>query len=207
MKTLFLTSSFATVAHLFEQFSLGKCKGKTVTFIPTASAHEQVKFYVQTGKDALEQLGMVIDELDISTTNFDDVSRRILRNDYIYVTGGNTFYLLQELRRTGVDKILSYQIETGKPYIGESAGSIILSKNIEYVKDFDDVSAAPDLKSYDSLGLVDFYPLPHFTNPPFAEIAANILLDYQDKIKLLPFSDLQVITMANNRRELLTSKI
>ncbi|WP_252346614.1 Type 1 glutamine amidotransferase-like domain-containing protein, partial [Listeria monocytogenes] len=40
------------------------------------------------------------------------------KNDFIYVTGGNTFFLLQELKRTGADKLILEEIAKGKLYIG-----------------------------------------------------------------------------------------
>ena len=52
MKKIFLASSFADVANLFEKFTGGECSGKTVTFIPTASLTEEVTFYVNAGKEA-----------------------------------------------------------------------------------------------------------------------------------------------------------
>ena len=57
MKKMFLASSFADVADLFVKFMDGKCGGKTITFIPTASLPEEVKFYVAEGREALEKLG------------------------------------------------------------------------------------------------------------------------------------------------------
>ncbi|MDR1941104.1 MAG: Type 1 glutamine amidotransferase-like domain-containing protein [Endomicrobium sp.] len=44
------------------------------------------------------------------------------------------------------DKIIIKQIRAGKIYIGASAGSMILSPNIKYAKDYDDFTKAPDLK-------------------------------------------------------------
>ena len=156
MKKKFLASSFADVADLFVKFTDGKCEGKKITFIPTASLPEEVKFYVAAGKEALEKLGLLVDELEISTATKEEIAGKLQGNDYIYVTGGNTFFLLQELKRTGADKIITEQIKSGKPYVGESAGSIALSRNIEYVKDMDDLTAASTLDSFSSLGLIDF---------------------------------------------------
>jgi len=56
-----------------------------------------------------------------------EILDKLEKNDYIYISGGNTFFLLQELQRTGADKIISRQIEAGKLYIGESAGAIVLN--------------------------------------------------------------------------------
>ncbi|WP_323596791.1 Type 1 glutamine amidotransferase-like domain-containing protein [Aliarcobacter butzleri] len=74
-------------------------KGKTVTFIPTASKVEKVVFYVNSSKKALQKLGLIIDELDISTASNDEINSKLRNNDFIYITGGNTFFLLQELKK------------------------------------------------------------------------------------------------------------
>lgn len=53
---LFLVSSFADVSDELISFET-ELQGKTVTFIPTASKVEKVKFYVDAGKKALEKRG------------------------------------------------------------------------------------------------------------------------------------------------------
>jgi peptidase E len=92
MKKLFLASSFKDVANIFADFEKN-LNGKTVTFIPTASVVEKVVFYVDAGKKVLEKLGLIIDELEISTATTDEISAKLKGNDFIYVTGGNTFFL------------------------------------------------------------------------------------------------------------------
>ena len=89
MKKLFLASSFKDVANIFADFEKD-LKGKTVTFIPTASKVEKVVFYVNSGKKALQKLGLIIDELDISTASNDEINSKLRNNDFIYITGGNT---------------------------------------------------------------------------------------------------------------------
>ena len=204
MKKMFLASSFADVADLFVKFTDGQCGGKTITFIPTASLPEEVKFYVAAGKETLENLGIIVDELEISSATKEEIAGKLQGNEYIYVTGGNTFFLLQELKRTGADRIIIEQIKSGKPYVGESAGSIVLSRNIEYVKDMDDLTAAPTLSSFSSLGLVDFYPLPHHTNCPFKETVENIISNYAGKIELCPISNTQAIIVDESNFRILS---
>lgn len=67
------------------------------------------------------------------------IKEKLNRNNYIYISGGNTFYLLQELKRSGDDKEIIKLIEKGRIYIGESASSIIMAPNIEFVKTMDDL--------------------------------------------------------------------
>jgi len=51
--------------------------------------------------------------------------------DIIYVQGGNTFYLLKQMRKSGFDKIIRKLLRKGIVYIGVSAGSIVAGKTIE----------------------------------------------------------------------------
>ena len=189
---LFLSSSFKDVAPIFHRFE-DNPSGKRVTFIPTASTVEKVVFYVKSGKKALEKLGIIVDELDISTATSDEITGKLTNNDYIYITGGNTFFLLQELRRTGADKLIIEQVQMGKLYIGESAGSVVASPNIEYVAMMDSTAKAPNLRDYDALTLTDFYTVPHHTNMPFKKTVERIIEQYGATHALRPISNKQAI--------------
>lgn len=192
MKKMFLVSSFKDVASIFEKFE-ENLTGKKVTFIPTASKVEKVIFYVDAGRKELEKFGMIIDELDISTASAQDINDKLVNNDYIYVTGGNTFFLLQELKRTGTDQIIIDQVNNGKLYIGESAGAMITSPNIEYVKAMDSIKKAPELKDYNALSLVSFSTVPHCDNFPFKTIAKKIVETYAATLDLKPINNKQAI--------------
>lgn len=197
MKKLFLASSFKDVADIFAGFQTD-LRGKTVTFIPTASMVEKVVFYVNSGKKALQKLGITVDILEISTATAEEIQTKIKNNDFIYITGGNTFYLLQELKRTGVDKLIIEEVNAGKLYIGESAGAMIVSKNIGYAKAMDSVKKAPNLTEYDALSLVDFYPVPHYESSPFKKIVQNILDTHSSELNLTPISNHDAILVLDD---------
>ena len=191
-KRLFLSSSFSDVATLLT--SLGSdLKGKQVTFIPTASLVEEVTFYVELGKKALQEFGLIIDELEVSTATHEEIVHTLRKSEIIYVTGGNTFFLLQELKKSGADKIIREEVHAGKLYIGESAGSIVAAPDIEYVKGLDSVKKAPELSNFEGLGLVDFYPVPHYTNDPFKEAVEEIISDYGSQLFLYPITNKEAI--------------
>ncbi|MFJ1383013.1 Type 1 glutamine amidotransferase-like domain-containing protein [Capnocytophaga canimorsus] len=114
MKKLFLCSSFKDVAPLFKEFIKSDLVGKRVSFIPTASLVEEITFYVEAGKRALEKMGLIVDILDISTATTEEISSKLQHNDFIYVTGGNTFFLLQEMQKSGADNLIREQITAGK---------------------------------------------------------------------------------------------
>ena len=201
MKKLFLASSFSDVANIFASFETD-LKGKKVTFIPTASVVEKVVFYVNSGRKALEKLGLTVDVLEVSTATNDEIETKLRCNDYIYVTGGNTFFLLQELKRTGADKIIADEVNSGKLYIGESAGAMVTSANIEYAKEMDSVKKAPNLEEYSALGLVEFYPVPHYQSAPFKKVAQIILDSYSSTLNLSPISNHDAIMVRGDEMKI-----
>lgn len=168
MQKLFLAPLFKDVAQIFLDFANENLVGKTVTFIPTAALPEKLDFHVKYSMELLSKMGLIVDGLDISTATHLDIRKKLENNDYIYVTGGNTFFLLQEMNKSGAGDLVKAQINAGKLFIGESAGAILLAPDIEYAKDTDNPLAAPQLKTFEALNIIDFYPVPHYKNDPFA---------------------------------------
>lgn len=197
-KNIFLASSFSDVSNLFSQYIKKDLKWKKITFIPTGSLVEEVNFYVNEAKIKLENLWLIIDEINFENSNFEELSNKIKNNDFIYVSWWNTFYLLQELKKSGIDKIIIDEINKWKIYIWESAWTMILSKNIEYVKIMDDENKAKCLKDYNWLWIIDFYPVPHYKNFPFEQCVEEIIKEYNWKINLIPFSNNQLIIIKWN---------
>lgn len=201
---LFLTSSFADTYGYLESFLGENIRGKTVTFIPTACIPEDYKGYMDHDKKAFQSLGVIVDELDVSQ---DDISNEMIRNtlqknDLIFVGGGNTFFLLQEIRKSGAYEFIEREVHHGKPYIGTSAGSMIAAKNIEYSEAIDDKTKAKNLNSYDAFGFVDFYVLPHYLNEPFKECTQKIFDSYSAKIPLIPINNTQAVGVKNGKKEI-----
>lgn len=208
MKRLFLCSSFADVANLFVDYVKEDLQGKIIAFIPTASLTESIRFYVEKGKKALEKAGVIVEEVEITQLSKEEISSRLHKCDYIYITGGNTFFLLQELKRKGIDKIISEQVELGKLYIGESAGAIIASPDTEYMKNvnFDQIEKAPELKDCSSLDLVDFYTVPHYGNFPFKKKGEKVVQLYNEKLQLIPISNKQAVLIEGSNVQIEDAK-
>ena len=136
MKKLILVSMLYQVTDLVRTIT-PELEGKTVTYIPTAGIAEDVEGMVEEETSTLESLGMTVDVLEVSSASYESIVNSLTKNDVIFVGGGNTFFLLQELRRSGADQILIREVEKGKLYIGESAGSIITCPDIGYCADMD----------------------------------------------------------------------
>ncbi|MDT2829844.1 Type 1 glutamine amidotransferase-like domain-containing protein [Vagococcus carniphilus] len=190
MIQLFLTSSFADSYKQLEPFVNDSLENKTVAFFDTASQVEEYSEFKNEALALLEKLKMTVTIIDLNQPDFKE---QIKASDIIFVAGGNTFYLLQELRRSGADQLIEEHINSGKLYIGESAGSIIMSPDIDYIKEMDEPEKAPQLESTQALNLIDSYPLPHMDNEYMKDAAKIILEKYQDKLPLHPLNDGEVI--------------
>lgn len=197
MKKMFLVSMFQNVAHLLKTVE-PDLKNKTVTYIPTASAAEKLGFFVKIGKWRLRRLGLIVDELEISKSSYETIKSKLEKNDIIYIAGGNTFFLLQELRRTGADQLLAKEINNGKLYIGESAGAIVAAPDIGYSAEMDCAEKAPDLKDYAGLNLTEFYVVPHYKNWEMGKAAEIIINRYSAELDLKVIGDNQAVLVDNN---------
>lgn len=206
MQKLFLASLFKDVYQLFVDFAQENLAGKTVTFIPTAALPDKLDFHVKYSMELLSNMGLAVDELEISTAAHSDIVNKLEKNDYIYVTGGNTFFLLQEMNRSSAGNLIKAQINAGKLFIGESAGAILLAPDIEYSIDTDNPLAAPQLKTFEALNMIDFYPVPHYKNEPLKEAVDTVISKYGDKLPLEPFSNSQAILVTGKERQIVTQK-
>lgn len=207
MKKLFLTSVFAKTAKEFKKF-YGETNGKSAVFIPTAAnADGGGTIYVKRQRRVLERLGLNICLLDISAAGSNEISAKLQNSDIIYIGGGNTFYLLQELKRSGADKLIKKQVLLGKAYIGESAGAVVAAPCIDYIEDMDKRDAAPNLRDCSALGLVDFYPLPHMNSFPFIRTSRMIAEKHSNDLKLLPITNRQAVCVYGNEIKILGKQL
>ena len=159
MKRLLLVSMFQNVSHLLQRV-MPDYKGKSVAYIPTASLAEEPGGWAALEKQNLEQMGLVVDEVEVSTAPYAAIQRALQKNDLIYIAGGNTFFLLQALKQSGADRLIREEVHKGKPYIGESAGAIAAAPDIAYSSAMDDPGKAPGLQDYTGLHLTEWYPVP-----------------------------------------------
>lgn len=206
MQKLFLASLFKDVSEIFVDFANENLIGKTVTFIPTAALPDKLNFHIEYSKKLLSEMGLIVDELEISMATHLDIVNKLENNDYIYVSGGNSFFLLQEMNRSGAGNLIKTQINAGKLFIGESAGAILLAPDIEYSRDTDNPLVAPQLKTYEALNIIDFYPVPHYKNAPLEKAVEIVISKYNTELPLVPFSNSQAILVMGKKKQIVSKK-
>lgn len=206
MKQLFLCSYFAGVKNLFKQYASKKQLGKHVLFIPTAGNVEEYRGYIDEALQTFADLGFQVEVLDISACDRETAQAKIFQSKLLYVSGGNTFYLLQELKKKQLLSLIKEQVADGMVYVGESAGAIITAKDIDYNKIMDDKGVAAELHDTEALNEVDFYVLPHVGEEPFVESTQATLDTYGDQLNLLSLNNRQAVLVEDEEVKILEDK-
>ena len=163
MRNLILTSC-GIISEEFENsfykfVSKEELKNKKFLYITTASDGEtgDDKSWMEAEFKTILELGISenkIVEYKIGKSNVD-----IHNFDIMYMMGGNTFYLLDVIRKTNFDKEIINFINSGKLYIGSSAGSEILGSTIEPALGYDDNNVG--MTDFTGLKVIDGLIIPH----------------------------------------------
>lgn len=164
MKRLFLTSSVNFVAHDIAK-RINK-KGLKLAFILTPTEVEEGDLkWLEDDRNALKQAGLELTDYTFTDKTAKEVEEFIKDFDGIYVSGGNTFWLLEKIQQSNAAQVIRDFINSGKLYISTSAGSIIAGPDIYPTYRIDKAEKAKNLKGYKGLELVDFVVFPHWGNP------------------------------------------
>ena len=193
---LFLCSHFSKVGALLKDL----IAGKRVAFLPTASIHEGYTGYVGSARTVFKKLGAELTEIEISTANVSDITQVFDAADIIYFTGGNSFFLIDQLRKTGTDTLLKQQLEKGKLFIGESAGAIVCAPELSYIEKMDPIPEDYSQSDYAGLGLINFYVLPHYLTAPFKKVTADIMQSFSN-IELCAINNAQALSVKDGVRK------
>ena len=198
MKNMILTSSLYESMGIVKKFLNEKTESKKILFIPTATNVDEYKKYIHLTQKVFEDFGYEVENFDISVFSEETVKEKISETKIVFISGGNTFYLLQELKKKNLISYLREKIENGLLYIGESAGSVITAPNIGYADIVDDKALATELNDYTGLNLVDFYVVPHFEEEPFVESSRKVVELYKDKLDLKVINNKEVVLVEND---------
>jgi dipeptidase E len=139
-------------------------KGAPITYIPSWS-DEDAPVYFNEFKRALRPFGgRRFCYFPIDRPFSKSALREALRSPAIYLSGGNTFYFLNQLRKNGLAPLLRKHVRRGGTLLGVSAGSIIMTPTIRMA---DCVPGEADdnflgLKNLKALNLVPFECYPHY---------------------------------------------
>jgi len=131
---------------------------ETILFIPYARpggiSHDD---YTQKVREAF----LKIDKKVSGIHEFEDPENAVENAEAIFVGGGNTFVLVNQLYKNNLIDVLKKSVLAGTRYLGTSAGSNICGLTINTTNDMPIVYPP----SFKTLGFVPFNINPHYLDP------------------------------------------
>jgi len=131
---------------------------KTILFIPYARpggiSHDE---YTEKASKAFSKINKTV----IGIHTFENPIEAIKNAQGIFVGGGNTFVLTNQLYKNNLIDILKSAVNNGIPYLGTSAGSNICGLTIKTTNDMPIIYPP----SFNALGLLPFNINPHYLDP------------------------------------------
>lgn len=160
-RILLTSNGFFTdqIKQQFLQLIDDQLEDKKATVITTASQQKQDNKFALKAKEDL--IGMGFNLVDFTDIEFDQPE--ILRKyDVIYINGGNPFYLLYHLKKSGADLIIKKLAKQGVIFVGVSAGAMIFGQNIEVVSLFTPQMNNVQINDLSAIGLTNKIIFPHY---------------------------------------------
>ncbi len=131
---------------------------KKVTFVPFARpggiSHDE---YTAKARTRFEDIGYEL----VSVHETEDAAIAADEAEAVFIGGGNSFVLLDELINTGVLDAVRKKVEEGMPYIGTSAGSNVACPTIKTTNDM----PIRETGTLVAMNLVPFQINPHYLDP------------------------------------------
>ncbi|MEP5255565.1 MAG: dipeptidase PepE [Winogradskyella arenosi] len=144
--------------YLLEPLKLHFKNADTILFVPYARpggiSHDD---YTSKAAKAFAKIGKSVRGLH----EFDDAEAAVKNAEGLFVGGGNTFVLVDQLYKNKVLLALKEAVIKGTPYLGTSAGSNICGLTMNTTNDMPIVYPP----SFKTLGLVPFNINPHYLDP------------------------------------------
>lgn len=201
MKRLFLTSSANKVAGDIAGKFEGPIKGQKLAYINTAAEIDDTDPHgLKLDRSALQGLGFEVFDYTLTGKNASQLRTDLQGADVLYVCGGNVFYLLYQIQQSGFAAIAREHVEAGKVYIGTSAGSIVAGPDVSVAHRVDALEKAPQLTSFEGMGLVDFTVFPHWGSVQARDLYLKHRMEhaYDTAHKLILLNDLQYVEVVGD---------
>ncbi|MDG1730011.1 MAG: dipeptidase PepE [Algibacter sp.] len=144
--------------YILDELKVFFKNANTILFIPYARpsgiSHND---YTEIASKAFQKINKQVKGIH----EFDNPTEAIKNAEGIFVGGGNTFVLTDQLYKNNIINTLQKEIQNGTPYLGTSAGSNICGLTIKTTNDMPIVYPP----NFNALGLVPFNINPHYLDP------------------------------------------
>jgi dipeptidase E len=168
----------------------------TMALIPNAQDYfsERPRNYQLSQRvSVMESLGLKVDVVDLREYGNASALKEKLKNySIVWATGGNTFCLRYEMRRSGFEEAIKDLLSEGVIYGGDSAGALVAGTSIGGIESADIPQFADEI-IVEGLRLVPYVVMPHVDNPEFADVLPVVRDMYSAENEMIELKDSQAV--------------
>lgn len=194
MKRLILFSSpkGKNFEEILEKIFSPEIENKVLAYLPTHKKYLNQE-YTDYWKRIADDHNAKFNFIEISSDNPEDQIKKVLESNIMLITGGNTFYLLYHLKKSGIYKAIKDFYKKDEFVIsGWSAGALVMTPTI-FVAGLPhrDGSKTPmdenkvGLTDLTGLNLVDFEIFPHYDENTQKKTLENYRKETKNEVKAL----------------------
>jgi dipeptidase E len=206
MKQLFLTSSVEKVARDIVA-KLDLSIGNKLVFITTPAEPKgelSELEWLAHHRQSLFDAGFAVTDYTITGKSAEQLQQDLATFEYIYMSGGDTYHVLEQAQKSGFIPLLQNWIAQGKTYISTSAGSISAGPRCPaYLLHPEAAATGTSLAGFN---LVNFTIVPHWGRPDFRRkyLDSRLAIAYQaDQVPLLLLTDNQYVHVQDDHLQII----
>ncbi|MCX6730411.1 MAG: Type 1 glutamine amidotransferase-like domain-containing protein, partial [Candidatus Roizmanbacteria bacterium] len=154
------------------------------------------KTYIMEEGKKLMKMGFTVEDIDIRGKKKDELRQILMDKDVIYVAGGNSYYLLKQIKESGFDALVAERVNNGAIYIGVSAGSYVACPTIEQHNWKHLGSDQFGLVDLTAMNLVPFLIFAHFEEKMRELVEKNVV---STKYPVVALYDTQAVLVENGK--------
>jgi dipeptidase E len=192
---LFSTPTPSNLDKILDLVFPKEIANKIFAYMPSDGANCPQE-YSEEWKGYAQKHGAEFRYIDNSKKNAVDEVSKLLGANILIITGGNTFKLLDNLRKSGLDKaIKEFTNKNEFVLAGFSAGALVLTPTIEVcsLPNFDVNEVG--LKDMTGLGIVHFEVFPHYSEQEHKDMLNKYEVQAENEVRKIADEDCIVLAL------------
>lgn len=191
---LFSTITDTNSQPILSDIFSDKIKDKVLAYMPSDGVGSSAT-YIEEWRSYAQRFETGFNVIDNHSS--DELEKaKLLDSNILLISGGNTFTLLNNLRKSGLDQaVLKFTQKPNFILSGFSAGALVLTPTIAVcsLPNFDENMVG--LTDFEGLGIVDFEVFPHYVNGLHNEIIETYKRTSRYQVKEISDEDFITVNM------------
>lgn len=191
---LFSTITDTNLQTILSEIFNDKIKDKVMAYMPSDGVADSAT-YIEEWRSYAQRFGAGFNVINNHST--DEIEKvKLLESSILLISGGNTFALLDNLRKSGLDQaVIKFTEKPNFVLSGFSAGALILTPTIAIcnLPNFDENLVG--VTDFDGLGIIDFEVFPHYVDDLHQKITEDYRRTTRFQVSEISDEDFIIVSM------------